>query len=453
MNPEDEHLHETVDAMLRAAPEPHPYDTLGAQRLGETEWDGMEIGTVEPVDDPLRHRDRRGGPAQLALVTAVVLALVGGIWGISSLNGGDDARRTATRKILTTPAAKALFAALGASTGTGGYEVNYEFTITPPATPPTTVCGNPHISYGSPTTTSAPGSATPTVIIDGASSATYANGCVGVAGRAPVTVTGHGKVFLNPYSLETTSTVTGLGEVAVRTDGNLIAEAGGANYGKIEDGQPISGFSSAVQATFGQGPGALTMLGLASPTGYLSLSANAVTNVTAAGTGTVNGAPVTYYDVVSDVNAMRDLPGLTDEQRKVIDQSLQTLEQAGFKEATAHIAVDAAGYIVESSSKATFADGTTMNRHMTLSKFGCIGTGPTPAHPDGVPEPAPSTCAPSPATVTTTVPTAPAAEPSTTTTSPAVKTSIPGTGDATTSTTVPCLPPTTDPAASYACAF
>ena len=433
MNPEDERLHETVDAMLRAAPEPHPYDTLGARSHGETDWDGLEISTVEPVDEPLRHRAPRRGPTQLVLVAAVVLALVGGVWGISSLNGTGSSRRTATRKILTTPAARALFAALGASTGTGGYEVNYEFTIDRPAQD--VQCTN--VTYpvrgrpdaGAPTTT-------PPIICPPSE-------------PTQVTVTGSGKVYLNPYSLETTSTVTGLGEVTVRTDGNLITEVGGANYGKVEDGQPISGFSSAVQATFGQGPGALTMLGLASPTGYLSLSANAVTDVTSAGTGTLNGAPVTYYDVVSDVNAMRDLPGLTDEQRKVVSEALVALDQAGFTEATARIAVDAAGYIVESSSKATFSDGSAMNRHMTLSKFGCIGTGPTPAHPDGVPEPDHVTCAPPPAIVTTTIPTAPAPEPSTTTNSlPSTSSTQPPV-----TTSVPCPAPSSIPEGEWACAF
>ncbi|MBK5287788.1 MAG: hypothetical protein JJE46_04900, partial [Acidimicrobiia bacterium] len=364
-------------------------------------------------------------PARFALVAAVVLALVGGVWGIASLTGGDQ--KTATRKVLTTPAAKALFAALGASTGTGGYEVNYEFTIDPPSTPPTTVCG---IDHGGPPPGAFEGS---TATTDGGA-ATPTTRCMVLEGPGQVTVTGHGKVYLNPYSLETTSTVTGLGEVSVRTDGNLIAEQGGANYGKVQDGQPISGFAPAVMSTFGEGPGALTMLGLASPTGYLSLSANAVTDVTSAGTGTVNGAPVTYYDVVSDVNAMRDLPGLTDEQRKVIEQSLDALDRAGFKEATAHIAVDTAGYIVESSSTATFSDGTTMTRHMTLSKFGCIGTGPTPEHPDGVPEPDPTACAPPPATVTTTVPSVPSGDDSSTTSAPAG-----------TATTQAAIPTTTSP--------
>ena len=91
----------------------------------------------------------------------------------------------------------------------------------------------------------------------------------------------------------------------------------------------------------------------------------------------------------------------------------------------------------------------TMNRHMTLSKFGCIGTGPTPAHPDGVPEPDPATCAPPPAIVTTTIPTAPAPEPSTTTNSlPSTSSTQPPV-----TTSVPCPPPSSIPEGEWACAF
>ena len=162
--------------------------------------------------------------------------------------------------------------------------------------------------------------------------------------------------------------MSGLGQVAVKTDGNEIVEQGGGNYGALNDGQRLSGFASLVEGTFGEGPGALTMLGLASPTGYLSLSADAVTGVTPVGTGVVGGVPVTYYDVVSDTDAMRELSGLTSEQQQTIDTALQHLHSAGFVEAHARIAIDAGGYVRESSSEATFRDGTRMTRHMTLSR-------------------------------------------------------------------------------------
>lgn len=349
--------------------------------------------TDEPVDvvdtsadATARSSPRHGTALVVAIVVVVVLGTLG-VWAAVAQTDGDSGAPPSRTRVLTSPAAKAVLAALGASTGTGGYEVAYQFTIDRPARP----CPRQPV-----------GATARTVPAQGSTRAGDALGVECNDEAATVTVDGHGTVHLDPYLLETTSTVSGLGEVAVRTDGNLIIEQGGGNYGDVENGQPLSGFASLVEATFGQGPGALTMLGLASPTGYLSLSADAVTGVTPAGDGTVDGVHVTYYDVVSDTNAMQSLVGLTSEQRKTIVDALAVLEQSGFQEATARIAVDDAGYIRESTSKATFSDGTVMQRHMTLSKFGCVGTGPTPADPDG--SPAPADCVPPSITSSTTAP-------------------------------------------------
>lgn len=378
-----------------------------------------ELASVEDLDASQVRGQRHTWMVVGAVVAAVALAV-----GVAALRTEDGASRTKSR-VLTSPAAKAVLAALGTSTGTGGYEVTYEFEITPPESPPPTVCGDPNVSHGNgPGSVSGHESSVATV-------GPHSQTCFSTGAPGPVTVTGRGTVHLNPYFLETTSNLNTLGEITIRTDGNLIAEQGGGNYGDVEDGQPLSGFASLVQGTFGEGPGALTMLGLASPTGYLSLSASAVTDVTPAGRGEVDGTPVTYYDVVSDTAAMRDLPGLTDEQRRTIDAALQVLDRSGFVEARARIGIDAAGYIRESTSTATFADGTTMKRHMTLSQFGCVGTGPTPANPTGTPEALPPECAtPAPTAPADTTPTDP-----TSTTAPPTTTSTTDGATAATSTT------------------
>lgn len=374
------------------------------------------IAVVETSTDtpgPRRRRARRGTALVVAVVVVLVLGALG-IWAAVARPGGDSPARPRASRVLTSPAAKAVLAALGASTGTGGYEVAYQFTIYRPNTAPS-VCDDVK-----------PMKARKVQRALGSASASVSDAC-GPGGPTQVTVDGHGTVHLDPYLLETRSTVTGLGEVAVRTDGNLIIEQGGGNYGDVENGQPLSGFASLVEGTFGEGPGALTMLGLASPTGYLSLSADVVTGVTAAGEGTVDGAHVTYYDVVSDTSAMQRLVGLTTEQRATITEALAMLEHSGFQEATARIGVDDAGYIRESESLATFSDGTVMQRHMTLSKFGCVGTGPTPADPDG--SPAPADCVP-PSTTTSSTTVA-----STTTTLPPTS----STTDGSTASTAPTV--------------
>ena len=245
---------------------------------------------------------------RVAVAIAAVALVVAAVAVVASDDDGSRAARDAKRptKVVTDPVAqRTVAAALGASTGTGGYEVAYDFVIEPPSELDTSCEVRPGVSHGNGPGSDGDGSVATTV---GGQSVV----CTGYGGGR-VTVSGHGIVHLNPYLLETTSTVSGLGEVAVRTDGTQIVEQGGGNYGSLNDGQPLSGFASLVEGTFGQGPGALSMLGLASPTGYLSLSADAVTGVTAVGTGLVAGVPVTYYDVVSDTKAMQRLHGLTAE--------------------------------------------------------------------------------------------------------------------------------------------
>jgi hypothetical protein len=438
---DDEQAREVVEGMLRATPEPHDFSVVERRGRAPSRIDEPPLVDLDADRAIEPGRPRARGAMLVAAAILVVVALAGGTWAFLGTRDDSHAR------VLTSPAARALFDALGNSTGTGGYQVDYQFTINRAAVPgppcPTIPegvvvegrTGTVRRSASQVVESGGDARATPTpsanrqrgestsvstVLVQGGvprQDVTITPPCGGTS-ASTVTVTGRGTVHLNPYSLETTSTVTGLGEVAVRTDGSQIVEQGGGNYGKLQDGQPLPGFRSLVEGTFGQGPGALTMLGLASPTGYLSLSADAVKSVTPAGTGTVDGAPVTYYDVASDVDAMKDLPNLTDAQRTTIEESLRSLHEAGFEEATARIAIDADGYIRESTSDATFADGTTMHRHMTLSRFGCIGTGPTPANPAAT-DALPADCAPGTSTTT-----APSTAPSTASTEPTSSTTV-----------------------------
>ena len=394
--------------------------------MGNDEPDVISVVPLDDADTAARTARpwlRNAASAMTALVSIVALSLgVGALTAQRSRDEGSDPATTDS-DLLVTSAARAVLAALDASTSTGGYEVSYEFVIEPPATDPARCNGQEAFT------------------VDGGFAATSVAAPVEACPYdAPViTVTGNGIVHLNPYFLEVTSNLSNLGEVTVRTDGNRIVEEGGANYGgSLESGQPLSGFASLVEGAFGRGPGALTMLALASPTGYLSLSAETVTDVAPAGTGDVNGVPVTFYDVISDTAAMRDLPGLTSEQLQTIDDALAVLGQTGSAEASARIAVDADGYIRESTSVASFADGTTMTRHMNLSRFGCVGTAPTPANPNGNYEDLPPECA-NPSTSTTA---SPAPPPST------VIAATTSSSTATPSTTVTAAPTTTIAAAS-----
>ncbi len=65
-------------------------------------------------------------------------------------------------------------------------------------------------------------------------------------------------------------------------------------------GASLSGFAGLVEGTLGARQGALAMGGLSSPTGYLDLDQSMITGADQTGTGTVDGVPVTIYEISID---------------------------------------------------------------------------------------------------------------------------------------------------------
>ena len=256
---------------------------------------------------------------------------------------------------------------------------------------------------------------------------------------APVTITGRATINTDPYRMMAESQVTGFGAITVRVDGTRLWETGGGNYGLdgrgLGDGEPMSGFASLVSGTLGEGPGALTMLTLASPNGYLNLQKEAVAGVTAAGVGTVDGAPVTYYEVTIDPARLLEVPGLTGEQTKTINAGARPAgSDPGYETRTTKVGIDAAGLIRETTTVNTFSDGSSQTTRSTFSNFGCAGIVALPGDPEITTEPTP--CA-------ATVPTAPIP---TTTIPPSTDTTV--TVPPTTATTIGgASPPTTTSAA------
>ena len=60
------------------------------------------------------------------------------------------------------------------------------------------------------------------------------------------------------------------------------------------------------------------MLGMASPTGFLDLSQQAVTGAAEVGTGQVGGVPVTEYTVSIDLSQLAQVPGITSDEATTI---------------------------------------------------------------------------------------------------------------------------------------
>jgi hypothetical protein len=236
--------------------------------------------------------------------------------------------------------------------------------------------------------------------------------------------------------------------VATDVDGTTVWELGGGGYGSTA-GSPLSGFAGSVEGTLGPGEGAVTMITLASRGGYLELEESAVQHATPAGTGTIDGATLTYYDITIDVAKLADAPDLTGEERATIAAALPLLRSAGYSGTEERIGIDAAGFIRDVTATERFADGSTMSRRTLLSNFGCAPTVTLPGQPAPPPTTAPchspdTTTVPAPASTAPAAPTTTTGATSSTATTDTTSTSPTTTGDSTSSTsTSPPAPATT----------
>lgn len=365
----------------------------------------VDLAAVSEIDQLDRSPRRRRGRIAVALTASVCVVAVAVAVVAAQPDGAD--RHRADRKVVKGPEAQAVFAALGETTASGSYDATYEFHTTPGAQPPLP----PDACSGRVIESSGPDGSRQQSRVAVGSCAYAPTQAIAIAGRATINT--------DPYRMISSSDVTGFGPITVRVDGTRLWETGGGNYGLTgrggdkDQGAPISGFASLVMGTLGPGPGALTMLTIASPNGYLNLQKEAVSGVTAAGTGVVDGVPVTSYEVTIDPAKLLDVPGLRSEQSKTITEALAQLRGAGYRDTTTKVGIDAAGLIRETTSVAKFDDGTQMTSHTVLSNFGCAGIVHLPGDPPSTTAPAP--CVPPPPTTTV----APSTNPSPTTTTTA----------------------------------
>ena len=157
------------------------------------------------------------------------------------------------------------------------------------------------------------------------------------------------------------SNVGALGAITLYDNGTDIWEIGGGNYGLSAPGQtgpgaPLSGYASSVEGTVGQVQGALDMEGLASGTGYLNLEAQEIQGAQPAGTGSVDGVPVTIYKLSESGLLDPDVSGLTAEQVSTIRAADAIIQKSGFSGKTTWISVDSEGYIREQKTQYTLPD-------------------------------------------------------------------------------------------------
>jgi hypothetical protein len=238
-----------------------------------------------------------------------------------------------------------------------------------------------------------------------------------------VTVTGSGTVTVAPKSMQVSADISGGLQVSVRVVGDQVWESGGAEYGSdggvSGPGQPLSGFASLVLGTLGPREGALAMTRMASPNAYLSIEQVTVDGARATGTDTVDGVPVTTYEVAVDLDRLAHMDGLSADERTTIEHALDGLHEQGYAGTVDTISVDGAGMIRRVVSVSSFGDGGSVTYDATYSNFGC----------DGAPAACPTTA---PTTTATTASSSSTEAPTTTTTA----SSDPTTTDTTVSDTI-----------------
>jgi hypothetical protein len=322
-----------------------------------------------------------------ALVGGFVAVLVVGAVAVVPLLVDDSSGSQHTAK--PHDAKQSVLAALGTTVSAGSYDMTFTDQWTP-GSGPRQSCG---------------GSA-----------------CVSL--QTEVAVTGHGTVNSDPYAMVAISQITGYGEVTTYVNGTTVWELGAGNYG-ASGGSPLPGFAPLVEGTLGAGGGALAMISLASHNGYLNLEESTVQGAQPAGTGSVEGDDVTYYDVTIDITKLAGATNLTDEERATIEAAVPLLKGAGYAGTDERIGVDAAGFIREVTATERFADGSSDTRHTILSNFGCAAKVYTPDE--------------TPPAVTTTLPCASLAAPTPTTSASSTAAS---------STSSPTVAPTTTSAPS-----
>lgn len=192
-------------------------------------------------------------------------------------------------------------------------------------------------------------------------------------------ISGHGTVDTNPYAMVTVTDVGSLGRITLYDNGTDVWEIGGGDYGLSAPGQagpgaPLSGYASSVEGTLGQVEGALDMQGLASGTGYLDLEAQEIQGAQPAGSGNVDGVPVSIYKLSESGLQDPDTSGLTPEQVSTIRAADTILKESGFGGKTTWISVDSNGYIREQKTQYSLPNGSVVTGDTVLSNFGCAGT-------------------------------------------------------------------------------
>lgn len=470
--------------------------------------DEAGAGTRRPA--PWRRAGIVGAAAAVLIVVAVPVALVAGGSSPAPSAGHDLGRHPRPG---SGPAEHEVLSALSATTDSGSFDFTYAISSTPastnsPTTTPTTVCdqirvpvptgtatvprSSPAVSTGGSTGGVPVGGSTPPAGSSNGPSVGPSGGAVSGAftpatgslppglkwqtrevchGPPPPVdppVDGSGIIDTTPLGMVASARIGGGLDVTVRVDGSDVYEEGTGDTGlapvatdATASGTGLPQFAGITEGTLGNRQGAVAMMGMASPTGYLDLVQPAISAATETGTGSVDGVPVTNYRVANDLSQLAGAAGTSAAEAQTITAALGVLKGQGYVSNAAVVSIDAAGFIRQVRSTDTFADGGTVTLLATFSNFGCAGTilmpgqsgtGLPPAgcvSPDGPNSPTTTTTGAAPPAIKSPTASGPPAATgngstttsTTSTTAPPPSTHAPGgNGSTTTPTTAPAAP-------------
>ena len=194
-------------------------------------------------------------------------------------------------------------------------------------------------------------------------------------------VTGNGVINTNPLAMVASADIGNGLNVTVRVDDTDVYELSSGDSGLAPlptdgsaAGTSLPQFAGITEGTLGTREGAVAMMGMASPTGYLDLIQPAIDAAARTGTGNVDGVPVTNYLVANDLDQLASAAGTTGAEAQTINTALALLKAQGFTTDRVVVSVDGSGYIRQVKATDTFGDGGKVTLEATFSNFGCAGT-------------------------------------------------------------------------------
>jgi hypothetical protein len=328
-------------------------DGTSAYSANQREDDG-DLWIDEGTGSSGKHTNRRR--AGIVLGVAACVALIVPV-GLLAASGPEPAPQASPQHHVTVSgglAKRSVLAALSATTDSGNFAFTYQLDESP---------------YQSGTAAEGPSCS--------------GTSCPPTPIPQSTQVQGSGTINTNPMAMAASAAISSNGvsgfQVGVRVDPATVWEVGYADNGLTPaandaGGNDLPGFAGLVEGTLGPREGAVAMMGMASPTGYLDLVEPAVTSATELGTTTVDGVAVTQYQLTIDPGSLATAPGVSTEEQSAINAAIQTLTSQGYQTIRDLVSIDASGFIRESASTVTFGEGGTVTLDAHFSNFGCAGT-------------------------------------------------------------------------------